>query len=92
VANVAHSPHTQKIVRSVLQMSQALDLQSIAEGIETPEQLAAVRALGCDLGQGYLFSRPVPAEDISTLLADSDHFVVALLEATLTEDLDPTVG
>jgi diguanylate cyclase (GGDEF)-like protein/PAS domain S-box-containing protein len=92
VANVAHSPHTQKIVRSVLQMSQALDLQSIAEGIETTEQLAAVQALGCDLGQGYLFSRPVPAEGITALLADPDHFVVALLEASLVQSLDPTVG
>ena len=69
VANVVDSVHTQKIVRSVMHMAESLDLQSIAEGIETPEQLETVRALGCELGQGYLFSRPVPAAEISRMLA-----------------------
>jgi len=68
VANVVESVHTQKIVRSVMHMAESLDLQSIAEGIETAEQLDTVRGLGCELGQGYLFSRPVPAEEISRLL------------------------
>ena len=67
VANVVDSVHTQKIVRSVMHMAQSLDLQSIAEGIETPEQLAVVAGLGCELGQGYLFSRPVPPEQISAM-------------------------
>ena len=71
VVNVVDSVHTQKIVRSVMHMAESLDLQSIAEGIETPEQLETVRALGCELGQGYLFSRPVPAEEISRMLCDA---------------------
>jgi EAL domain-containing protein (putative c-di-GMP-specific phosphodiesterase class I) len=65
------SVHTQKIVRSVMHMAESLDLQSIAEGIETPEQLETVRALGCELGQGYLFSRPVPAAEISRMLGEA---------------------
>ena len=69
VANLEGSTHTQKIVRSVIDMAQALDLQSIAEGIETPAQLELVRGLGCELGQGYLFSRPVPPDRISAMLA-----------------------
>jgi EAL domain-containing protein (putative c-di-GMP-specific phosphodiesterase class I) len=40
-----------------------------AEGIETSEQLERLRALGCDQGQGYFFSRPVPAEAAENLLA-----------------------
>jgi EAL domain-containing protein (putative c-di-GMP-specific phosphodiesterase class I) len=92
VANVADSTHTQKIVRSVLHMARALDLQSIAEGIETAEQLAQVQAAGCDLGQGYLFSRPVAAAEISTMLRDPDRFTVALLEAALTGTLDRSTG
>ena len=63
--------HTHKIVRSVMHMAESLDLQSLAEGIETPEQLETVRALGCELGQGYLFSRPVPAEAISRMLREA---------------------
>jgi EAL domain-containing protein (putative c-di-GMP-specific phosphodiesterase class I) len=70
VANVVDSVHTQKIVRSVMHMAESLDLQSIAEGIETEEQLALVRSLGCELGQGYLFSRPVPPAAISAMLRD----------------------
>jgi EAL domain-containing protein (putative c-di-GMP-specific phosphodiesterase class I) len=68
IANIRDSVHTQKIVGAVMDMAAALDLQSIAEGIEDPEQLAVVRELGCELGQGYLFSRPVPACEISALL------------------------
>jgi diguanylate cyclase (GGDEF)-like protein len=70
VANVVDSVHTQKIVRSVMHMAESLDLQSIAEGIETVEQWQTVRALGCELGQGFLFSRPVPPEEISRMLGD----------------------
>jgi EAL domain-containing protein (putative c-di-GMP-specific phosphodiesterase class I) len=40
----------------------------VAEGVETEEQAARLYALGCDEAQGYLFSRPVPAEEISKLL------------------------
>ena len=68
VAHLAESEHTQKIVGSVLHMARSLDLQSIGEGIETHAQLELVRALGCDLGQGFLFSRPVPAEQVTVMV------------------------
>jgi EAL domain-containing protein (putative c-di-GMP-specific phosphodiesterase class I) len=51
-------------------MAESLDLQCIAEGIETCEQLELVTALGCELVQGYLFSRPVPPADFTELLRD----------------------
>ena len=49
------------ICTAVIAMGQALGLKVIAEGVETSEQLAVLRALGCDVGQGYLFARPMPA-------------------------------
>ena len=49
------------IVEAVVRLGQALGLTVIAEGIETPLQLARLRELGCDKGQGYLFGRPRPA-------------------------------
>jgi diguanylate cyclase (GGDEF)-like protein/PAS domain S-box-containing protein len=82
VANLVDSVHTQKIVRSVLHMAESLDLQSIAEGIETVEQLEQVRALGCQLGQGYLFSRPVTPDRISTLLVADEALSLPLEEAS----------
>ena len=45
-----------------------MKLSVVAEGVETPEQLAFLRERGCDSYQGYLFSRPVPAEQFSRLL------------------------
>jgi diguanylate cyclase (GGDEF)-like protein/PAS domain S-box-containing protein len=77
IANLEGSVHTQKIVRSVMDMAISLDLQSIAEGIETPAQLELTRALGCELGQGYLFSRPVGAAEISAMLEAGVGFAVA---------------
>jgi diguanylate cyclase (GGDEF)-like protein len=50
------------ICTAVIAMGRALGLKVIAEGVETSEQLAVLRALGCDVGQGYLFARPMPAE------------------------------
>ena len=45
-----------------------LDVRMLAEGIESREQLEALLKLGCDLGQGHLFSTPVPAEKAQSLL------------------------
>ena len=52
-------------------MARALGHVVVAEGIERPEEAAALRALGCELGQGFLFSRPVPAEEAAALLRPS---------------------
>jgi EAL domain-containing protein (putative c-di-GMP-specific phosphodiesterase class I)/GGDEF domain-containing protein len=58
------------IVSAVTTMAQQLGLRVVAEGIEKEEQLGLLRALGCEFGQGYLFSRPVDAETAASLLAD----------------------
>jgi len=56
------------IVRAIVGLAKSLGLESIAEGVETPEQARALARLGCQIGQGYHFSRPVPAEQITGLL------------------------
>ena len=57
------------LAEAVVQLGQALELQTVAEGIETDEQWSTLRDLGCDLGQGFLFARPVEPGQISTILA-----------------------
>ena len=56
------------MVRAMIQLAQSLDMTSLAEGIETPEELAFLRANGCQLGQGFLMARPLPASEIPALV------------------------
>ncbi len=56
------------VVRAILDIARRLDMRVIAEGIETSQQVGVLRQFGCLLGQGYLFSRPVPASDVTRLL------------------------
>jgi EAL domain-containing protein (putative c-di-GMP-specific phosphodiesterase class I) len=55
-------------VETIITMAHGLGLEVIAEGVETPEQLAFLRSRGCNLAQGFLFSRPVAAETLPSLL------------------------
>ncbi|GAO56368.1 bifunctional diguanylate cyclase/phosphodiesterase [Novosphingobium sp. MD-1] len=57
------------IVRAVVAMADSLEMSTTAEGVETEEQLAVIRALGCKKIQGYYFGRPMPAEDARALFA-----------------------
>jgi EAL domain-containing protein (putative c-di-GMP-specific phosphodiesterase class I) len=61
-------------VKTILTLCRSLGLEAIAEGIETPEQLARLRALGCATGQGFLFSPPVDAATIESLLRTPPTF------------------
>jgi diguanylate cyclase (GGDEF)-like protein/PAS domain S-box-containing protein len=60
VEAVAFDPQIDRLVRALVAFARTLGLNTVAEGIETEEQMCALRAMGCDLGQGFLFSRPVP--------------------------------
>jgi EAL domain-containing protein (putative c-di-GMP-specific phosphodiesterase class I) len=51
-----------------VELARVMGMDAVAEGIETYEQYMLLRQLGCRFGQGYLFSRPVPAETISAML------------------------
>ncbi|MEW6766268.1 MAG: EAL domain-containing protein [Pseudomonadota bacterium] len=57
-----------EIIRAILAMAQSLGLSVVAEGIETEAQLDYLRSTGCSEGQGYYFSKPLPAREITTLL------------------------
>jgi EAL domain-containing protein (putative c-di-GMP-specific phosphodiesterase class I) len=60
------------IVRAIIAVAHALDMQVTAEGIETPEQLTHLRALGCRIGQGYLFEGPITAAAAEGMLEIGD--------------------
>ena len=56
------------VMRSIVSLAASLGMQAVAEGIETDRQAEALRAMGCHLGQGYLYSRPLTAEELSAAL------------------------
>ncbi len=61
-------PQSFEIVRTIIVLAHALNINAIAEGIETADQLNTLQHLNCPLGQGYYFSKPLPAENIQQLL------------------------
>jgi EAL domain-containing protein (putative c-di-GMP-specific phosphodiesterase class I) len=65
VARVDTDPQTAKIVAAFIQLGQGLGMTTLAEGIETEGEWRFLAEQGCELGQGYYFSRPVPAVVIS---------------------------
>jgi predicted signal transduction protein with EAL and GGDEF domain len=67
VQGIGTSAEDDAIVRAVISMAQSLGLSVTAEGIETDEQARLLREWSCQAGQGYLFSRPLPAEEFTTL-------------------------
>ncbi|CAN7478741.1 bifunctional diguanylate cyclase/phosphodiesterase [Massilia sp. LjRoot122] len=69
VSDLADSPDDQAIAMAVISLGHKLNLRVIAEGVETEQQRAFLRANDCDEMQGYLFSRPVPPEQIAELLS-----------------------
>jgi diguanylate cyclase (GGDEF)-like protein len=68
VTQMNGNPDDAAIVSAVISMGKSLKQRVIAEGVETPEQYAFLRAQNCDEGQGYYFGRPVPGEILATLL------------------------
>ena len=68
VAELEARRGTQALVQAIVALAQALDLTVVAEGVETAVQLEFLRTLGCDLAQGYLFARPMPADEVSAFL------------------------
>jgi EAL domain-containing protein (putative c-di-GMP-specific phosphodiesterase class I)/CheY-like chemotaxis protein len=68
VDGLGRDPEATAIVAAVMGMAHALDLTVVAEGLETEQQLVALRSLGCDEAQGYYYARPQPAGEIDALL------------------------
>jgi diguanylate cyclase (GGDEF)-like protein len=68
VQNVAHDGEDQAIVRSTIDLAHSLGLAVVAEGVESEDVLERLRALGCDLVQGFFLAHPAPADDVTAWL------------------------
>ena len=68
VDGVTGGPEESAVARAILALAATLHLDTVAEGVEQPEQAAALAELGCHLAQGFHFSRPIPAADMARLI------------------------
>lgn len=68
VQRIDTDPGSRKIIESIISLSHALGYATVAEGVETKMQAKWLRDIGCDLAQGFLYSRPLPPEDIDAYL------------------------
>jgi EAL domain-containing protein (putative c-di-GMP-specific phosphodiesterase class I) len=69
VQGITDSAAAMKLVSTVVSLAQTFEMRTVAEGVETVDQMAALRGANCDEAQGYLLSRPVPAADVPALIA-----------------------
>ena len=70
IQNMLEGPRQAAVVRGIIALAKSLGLRVVAEGVETQEQASAVRHEGCDLMQGFLHARPMPAETFALRLKD----------------------
>ncbi len=74
VMNLENDPSNLALSEAIVVMAHKLGLKVIAEGVETPEQRDMLHKIGCDYAQGYLFAKPLPAEEFERLLQDTKPF------------------
>lgn len=77
VHGLGKNPSDAEIVRLILALAQTLNLETIAEGVETPEHMLRLKKMGCYLGQGFAFSPAISPADAEELLRSSQPFLIA---------------
>lgn len=73
VSEIMHSKSDQALVKSIITLADSLSIEVLAEGIETKEQETSLLELGCDLAQGYYYSKPLPVSEIPAFLNSWGH-------------------
>ena len=69
IQSIADTPNVATLVSTIVSLARAFDMHTVAEGVETTEQLEILRAMKCEEAQGYLFGRPTPASEVAAAIA-----------------------
>ena len=86
VSGIESAAENDEIVRTIMALANALDLDVVAEGIENTKQLDHLRRLGCEYGQGYLFAPPLPVSAIEEMIEDTGQWLNLLEDAVIPAD------
>ncbi|MBY5992978.1 EAL domain-containing protein [Ferrimonas balearica] len=73
VKRLNQDPRAEAVISAILHLARALGMKVNAEGIDQPEQITQLKAMGCHFGQGYQLGRPLPADRVSDFLAGKSH-------------------
>jgi diguanylate cyclase (GGDEF)-like protein len=84
IKNLHESEDGQTITRAIISLAHSLRMKVVAEGIEMSEHVAFLSSESCDIGQGYLFARPIPANEFEALIKSKPNFM-ALAKASLDD-------
>ena len=76
-ASIDHEERPLHVVRAIVSLAHAIGLEVVAEGVANQRQLELLREMGCDLAQGFIFSRPCNSDEMGAFLARQDPFVIA---------------
>ena len=88
VSAMDNGGENEEIVKSIIALAKALRLAVIAEGIETNEQFQKLHEFGCEFGQGYFFSRPLPVSAIEPMLTEGGEWAGRFGDGTLLTNID----
>ncbi|MBA3439688.1 MAG: EAL domain-containing protein, partial [Pyrinomonadaceae bacterium] len=86
IKEMADQDENAAIVRTIIMLAQTLEMDVVAEGIETEDQVTQLQALGCEFGQGYFFSEPISRENATRFLSDTGRCVLNL---PIYDDFEP---
>ena len=82
VRTIGQRSITSAVLSGIFALARKMDVQIVAEGVERPEEVAALLAEGCEIGQGFLFSKPLSAEALAELMADPERLAAHLPRAS----------
>lgn len=89
IGRIGEAAENIEIVRTIVSLAENMGMDVVAEGVETLSQLSQLRKLNCQYGQGYLFSRPVDAESVTTMISKKPHWQADLFPTLMNEHYVP---
>ena len=92
VSQVESSAHHRVLVEATVRVARSLAMSTVAEGVETPEQAALLKALACDKGQGYLYAHPMPGDEATRWLAGAGAALLSAAGGAAAEPQAPALS